>query len=360
METVTEFIRRIGQGYTDPVLCATRAGTRYVAKTRLAGRDALVRERLGARNGRELGLPIPDVAQLMFEPSKAAFSTYEEASALAGFWRRHVFRRDRAALSDPAFRARVLPAMSRIIDRLPEFWAELPPEWLETPILRPAQVERVLRRCAAADVSRGLAEFRSLLRRRDGLVHFAEPGMVLADPREAVGQLYDRFVERGFARARDYQENEMRRRLGQLLREWQLRGWYTVNRVVGNDTFHQRFPFVHLRDERPVKAIKPLDLDKAEPTDVYEHGDAWVGRVRRLRQAGALPDRVVYPVLLPADGARRVAANDVCELLRRETADVVPFDAVDRIRELAARLTRGARGALTRRGRSGRGRRGSG
>ena len=36
-------------------------------------------------------------------------------------------------------------------------------------------------------------------------------------------------------------------------------------------------------------ALKPLDLLRPEPTNIIEHGDAWIQRVRRLKQIGRLP-----------------------------------------------------------------------
>ena len=45
-------------------------------------------------------------------------------------------------------------------------------------------------------------------------------------------------------------------------------------------------------------AIKPLDLTQDEPVKLYEHGDLWLGRLRRLKQLGELP----AGMLVPAEG----------------------------------------------------------
>ena len=46
----------------------------------------------------------------------------------------------------------------------------------------------------------GVEEFRGLLRRRETLLHFSDPGAVLTDdPRRTLNELYDRFVNRAGA-----------------------------------------------------------------------------------------------------------------------------------------------------------------
>jgi hypothetical protein len=184
-------------------------------------------------------------------------------------------------------------------------------------------------------ISRGLTEFRALLRRRETLVHFAEPGMILAEPREAIAQLFDRFVNRQFAKSNQYQEQVMRIRLASLLKEWNLRAKYRTNERVGNEMYHFTLPFVHLSENRPFKAIKPLDLDRNEPTEVFEHGGAWVQRLRRLQEHGTLPPHLIFPVRLPVASKPAAAANEVCSELRELSVQIVPFDEPERIRELA-------------------------
>ena len=61
------------------------------------------------------------------------------------FWQRHIFRRDRPAMS--ALRPQMLPVMLGIIDVLPNLWRELPEEWTEQCIIRLDRVDEVLRRC---------------------------------------------------------------------------------------------------------------------------------------------------------------------------------------------------------------------
>lgn len=182
-----------------------------------------------------------------------------------------------------------------------------------------------------------LDAFRSLVRRRESLLHFSEAGMLTAaDPVQTVDRLYDRFVNRDFAQQKEYQEEVMRRRLADWLQEWHLKKQYKVDERVGGKDFRVRLPFVHKEGGRPVKAIKPLSLTKRDPTNVYEHGDAWVSRMRRLKETGHLPERMIFAVSFPESGDPRNAAERIREDLERLDVAVVPFDEKERIRELAA------------------------
>jgi hypothetical protein len=65
----------------------------------------------------------------------------------AEFWLRHIFRKERTALSDPGFRAAHLPLMDAILGLLPRVWSEMPDSWTEVADPSIAQVDTILRRC---------------------------------------------------------------------------------------------------------------------------------------------------------------------------------------------------------------------
>lgn len=189
----------------------------------------------------------------------------------------------------------------------------------------------------AGDVARQRADdFRHFVRRKESLLHFSDVGMVMtSDPLQAVRTLYARFVERDFAQPKQYQELVMQRRLGEWLKEWDLRARYAVNEQVGGGEFHVRLPFIHRQGGRVVKALKPLDLAKKDTTSIYEHGDAWVSRMRRLKEMSHLPDQMIFTVNLPPFQAQQKAADEIRQDLEDLEIVVVPFAERDRIRELA-------------------------
>jgi hypothetical protein len=179
-----------------------------------------------------------------------------------------------------------------------------------------------------------LTAFRSMLRRRESLLHFAEPGMKLGAPEETLVKLYADYVLRNFARTPAYQETVMRNRLSGWLRDWGLRGRYKTDQQVGDSMFRITLPFVHFDGGSATVAIKPIDLAWPDPTDVYDHGGLWVQRFRRLAERGHLPPRTVVPILLPT-GPARVAADEVTRELKDIGVQSADFNDMARMRELA-------------------------
>ena len=134
-----------------------------------------------------------------------------------------------------------------------------------------------------------LGVFRELVRTRESVFRFSEVGTVSAeDPARKLAELFERYVNRQFAKTREYQETVMAHRLAEVLRAHELIRHYHLNQKVGNDEFHVLLPIVSAaRNPQgvPRRAIKTLDLDRDEPTKIYDHGDMWVKRVERLRRA---------------------------------------------------------------------------
>jgi hypothetical protein len=172
-----------------------------------------------------------------------------------------------------------------------------------------------------------------MLRRRESLLHFAEPGMKLGLPDETLKQLYDDYVLRTFARTAAYQETVLRNRLGGWLKDWGLRGQYKTNRSVGDEMYHVTLPFVHFEGTIAKIAIKPVDLNRNEPTEVYEHGGLWIQRFRRLAERGHLPTRTVVPLSLPT-GQGRLAADEITRELNHLGVETADFNDESRVRTL--------------------------
>jgi hypothetical protein len=125
----------------------------------------------------------------------------------------------------------------------------------------------------------------------------------------------------------------MQGELGRWLTSWGLSSHYQRRVRLGDDMFHLTLPFVHLENGLAIKAVKPLDLDRKEPTAVFEHGDLWVQRVRRLAERHHVPQRMIFTVRLPERGTARTAADDViADLKRLPQVDWIPFGEGEQLR----------------------------
>lgn len=164
--------------------------------------------------------------------------------------------------------------------------------------------------------------FTEIVRPREELFRFGEPATLLtANPDKDMAGLFNHYVERNFAKHKDYQEKVMTDRLTQLFRAENLMDRYQSEKI-GNDDYHVTLPFVekHNDDERPIRALKPLNLTQVEATQIRDHGDAWRNRVARLGSMDFLPRNMLFAVQYPKedDTKRFSAAMEICDLLRSQ------------------------------------------
>jgi hypothetical protein len=151
-----------------------------------------------------------------------------------------------------------------------------------------------------------------LTRRRDGIIRYSAPRVVLAkEPASALADLFRRYVERDFVA-----DGDQERRLEQTVRE-ALESAALIKHFkraqLGNEDFHVVMPFVEFADGVAQKAIKPLHLSQDEPTRILNHGGDWLQRLHRLRKRRVLPPKLLIAVSPPGDMAYRDEAfAEVC------------------------------------------------
>ncbi|SKA94885.1 Protein of unknown function [Prosthecobacter debontii] len=157
------------------------------------------------------------------------------------------------------------------------------------------------------------AAFQFLTRPRKTLFYFSEPRVLLdADPVAALKRLFADYVRRQFAQPKEYQEQLMREAISNSLKQWNLHRFYHAL-DVGTDIYRMKFPFVHQTHSRVERAIRVLNLNFNESTDILRRNDEVVGGLTRLRNAHVLPDDCMIVVKAPKSTTKtHEIAMDVC------------------------------------------------
>lgn len=204
-----------------------------------------------------------------------------------------------------------------------------------------AEMERIkmmIRR--SDDAEQGRLLFRELVRPRETVFRFGETRTILTDDLAMLApRLFAQYVNRHFARPKEYQETVMARRFFEALRTFRPGRVFLREQLVGTEEYHVRIPICsdwRTPEGVPRRAIKPLDLERPEPTAVIEHGDAWIQRVRRLRTIHQLPERFIFAVRRPKDPVCGEAARKVLAEMEDEGAVLVEEEATEQILALAA------------------------
>ena len=188
------------------------------------------------------------------------------------------------------------------------------------------------------DVQLAQRIFRELVRPREAVFRFGEIRTILTpEPQQVAAVLFEQYVNRQFAQEREYHEVVMARRYLQVLRKHPT-GRHFRAAVVGTESYHVRVPIVSTElalNQAPQRAIKPLDLEREEPTAVIEHGDAWIQRLKRLREFGRMPERFIFAVRRPTAGACADAAAKVVTELKEAGGKVIDAEDTAALVDLA-------------------------
>ena len=170
---------------------------------------------------------------------------------------------------------------------------------------------------------------KDLAKPRETLVRYAPlRALMTDDPAADLEKLFERYVQRDLNVAPEYHEMVLTRLVKRTLATEKLADAF-VTEVVGTEDFHIRLPFVHERGGITIAAIKPLDLTQDDPTKIYNHGDVWLGHIRRLKTLHLQPEGLLIAAEGPAaDDAKRFRAyNDIVHELRQ--LDVTVVDRAD-------------------------------
>jgi len=189
----------------------------------------------------------------------------------------------------------------------------------------------------ARDQGLVLRVLQDLTKPRESMVRYAPLRMVMTDDPDAeLKRLVARYVQRDGEGLRQRREEVLTRHVNKVLRAQHLAHVFEPDEV-GPDEYPVQLPLVYERDGIVLAAIKPLDLTQDEPVKIYEHGGLWVGRLRRLKQLGALPAGMLVPVEgpKPDDLRRHRAFTDIVRDLGEMQIEVTEAANNARILEFA-------------------------
>lgn len=225
--------------------------------------------------------------------------------------------------------------------RVTAFFDELAPKVYLTAIkVIQGEMERVRDLLARTDATGtdelARAAFTSLVHPREAIIRFSAARVLLAEePEKELKRLFDHYVDRAFATP-EYVETAMARRLSALLKGLDLQAPFRAEKI-GDDVVHAKFPLVQRRGVQFRKVIKPFNLNQPEPNGIFDHGDAWVQKMRRLRDRNLLPAEVLFAVAGPrsTDTKRYAAFREICTELERQDVLTIEEAAKSRIVEFA-------------------------
>ena len=180
------------------------------------------------------------------------------------------------------------------------------------------------------------ATFLALTRAREAIFHFSEPRTLLTrNVERQLQQLFDLYIERQLTESPDAPEEHLRRELSRFLTQSGLAHLYR-KAEIGPPERAVAFPFVAGPPDAPpsqLRVIKPLNLAQDQSGEVYRHGDHWVGNLRRLKRAEALPAATLFTIRQPAIGTPtgRAAAEICAELNEYRGVTTLDFGELPRI-----------------------------
>jgi hypothetical protein len=181
--------------------------------------------------------------------------------------------------------------------------------------------------------------FAAITNPREGVICYPVKGRrMAADMEEMLEVLRHRFIERHLLPPEHAVENDMARRIGHILRDAQLLPAYARGARLGTEEYMVPFAFAHMTGEyRADRALRPLNFDLATPTDIYNHGDEWINRLKRLERKGYRPERCLFALRPPREntGLRMKAFEEIRGALVEQEFDTPIENDATRIVEFA-------------------------
>jgi ribosomal protein L14 len=182
--------------------------------------------------------------------------------------------------------------------------------------------------------------FAEIVRPREAMIRFDDTRVVLTEnPDEKLTELYEHYVERNFA-TKQYQERLIERHVHQVLRRADLMKIYAA-KTLGNNAYQVRFPFVKMENNVATRVIKPLHLAQEDPTQLFDHGWEWLGKIRKLNKEKLLPQAVLFAVNPPSISNTECtgAYMEIMTELKKQNVTVIPYENTSELVKFAIEKT---------------------
>lgn len=122
--------------------------------------------------------------------------------------------------------------------------------------------------------------FREITRERETIIKFSKIRTVLtSNPDETLKDLFKYYVERNFV-TKKYKEALLESGIRKLLFRANAGDRY-LKEKIGDDAYQVSFPFV---EQESKKIIKPLHLSHDDSTNIFNHGAAWIYKIKKLKE----------------------------------------------------------------------------
>lgn len=202
-----------------------------------------------------------------------------------------------------------------------------------------AEMERIklfLSLQASADVDL----YAELIRCREDIVHFSDSRVLFcSDPVATVDKLFEHYIHRSFIHEPSH-EAKMTKQVRDLLERYDLGGQYKEGVIGEADKYEVKFPFVCQASQPAI--IKPIHFRHNKPSQLIDHGLAWLGKIQQLEKYRFIrPDGVLFAYDAPDDSEDRLFAafNDIKGQIESEGVVMADIKRNDEIVKFAASLT---------------------
>lgn len=187
-------------------------------------------------------------------------------------------------------------------------------------------LKHLVERCKELDGAGKRYMFQAFVHPREASITLSTYRVVMSDdPKNELDRLFEHYVRQNFD-PRISAEKQVENNVKAIIK---ATGRNFTSRTISERGLNVTFPFVSTHGENVHKIIKPLYLGHEKLNDVYEHGDVWAGKLKRVRSQ--LPDLTLFAI----DGNRHPRAiREISEELLRQDVFVEPYSP-DTIRNFA-------------------------